>query len=76
MLYVIFLAIGLVLGIIIGVLQWLLYMKKINSGTIRVADDGEDQPYLFLELKKNPEFILDHKYVVFKVNPDKITPRK
>lgn len=74
--FIICLIVGFVLGMTTEVILWSIYMQLIRVGTLRVADDGVDDPYLFLELKNNPEFILKRKYVVFNVNPDKITPRK
>ena len=68
---------GLAIGIFIGMFMFAFYMVSITYGQLRIADanDGDD-PYLYLELDKKPTDITDRKYVVFRVNPNKITPRE
>lgn len=42
--------------------------KEEPVGTLHIADDPEDGPYLFLELEKSPEELYSKKSVVFYVD--------
>lgn len=69
MLYIIYLIIGVAIGVIIMVAVNAFIISGMTYGTIRQArDDGET--YLFLELDRPPEDIKRRKRVVFKVNPN------
>lgn len=48
-----------------------------SVGSLRIdRSDSEDKPYLFLELYKNIECILNKKYVTLKINTKNFIPRK
>lgn len=66
-LYFMFLAAGIVMGIIIG----LLFLSSSKSGTLRVYDsDIDSEAYLFLELDKPVHKSISKKYVIFKVKKE------
>lgn len=71
-LHIIYLIGGFLLGIVPGMFLFALCVVKTSFGTLKTAyDDG--QPYLFLDLDRNPEEILKHNYVVFKVQKEPIS---
>ena len=71
-LYFIFLAAGIVMGIIIG----LLFLSSSKSGILRVDEsDIDGETYLFLELDKPVRKSISKKYVVFKVNRENYISR-
>lgn len=59
----------LVLGLVIGIAIFALLLPKKTIGDLCVdQSDPDDNPYLFLELKKDMKYIYKSKYVVLKVN--------
>ena len=71
-LYFIFLAAGIAIGIIIG----LLFLSSSKSGILRVDEsDIDGETYLFLELDKPIHKSISKKYVVFKVNRENYISR-
>lgn len=60
--------IAIVIFIIVGKILLLKYYKKNNVGILNVdRSDPYDEPYLFLELDKEVEYISKHEYVTFRV---------
>ena len=56
------------IGILIGCIMTLIIFRTRSVGVLRVdSSDPDDGPYLFLELKSNPQTIVKKKYVVLKV---------
>ena len=75
MLYAICIIFGVLLGIFIGVFMMALGANKALFGTLKTAyDEDGNNPYLFLDMDKEPEEIFSHNYVIFKV--DKTQPQK
>ena len=57
------------LGFMAGIVSFLVYLIVRSVGTLRVdQSDPTEQPYLFLELDKPVESVINKKYVVFRVN--------
>ena len=57
------------LGFMAGIVSFLVYLIVRSVGTLRVdQSDPTEQPYLFLELDKQVESVINKKYVVFRVN--------
>lgn len=55
-------AISTTLGVIIGAILSNIYrFKKTASGTLKIATDDPDGPYLFLELSKEDLANITHK---------------
>ena len=51
-----------ILGVILGVILSNIYrFKKTASGTLKIATDDPDGPYLFLELSKEDLANITHK---------------
>lgn len=70
--YIFFILIGVLIGIIIGTFMFAVSMVKATSGMLKMMYDG-DESYLFLDLDKYPEEIMQKKYVVFKVEQKHIS---
>ena len=57
------------LGFVGGIVFFLIYLAARSIGTLRVdQSDPTEQPYLFLELDKPVESVINKKYVLFRVN--------
>lgn len=57
------------LGFMAGIVSFLVYLIVRSVGTLRVdQSDPTEQPYLFLELDKPVESVINKKYVLFRVN--------
>lgn len=57
------------IGVIIGMVGSLIYFSTVAIGTLRIdQSDPSEAPYLFLELDKPVESIMDKKRVLFRVN--------
>lgn len=57
------------IGIVIGVIITLICISHTSAGDLRIdQSDPTESPYLFLELDKPIEFIMNKKYVLFKTN--------
>ena len=57
------------LGFVGGMAFFLIYLAARSIGTLRVdQSDPTEQPYLFLELDKPVESVINKKYVLFRVN--------
>ena len=57
------------LGFVGGMTVVLICLATRSIGTLRVdQSDPTEQPYLFLELDKPVESVINKKYVVFRVN--------
>lgn len=64
-------------GVLIGAIATLIIFRTRSVGVLRVdSSDPEDGPYLFLELKSNPQTIIKKKYVTLKVNPNSYISQK
>ena len=58
-----------IIGLTIGVSAAFIFMKVKNIGYLRIdKSDPMDNPYLFLELRKDIGAIEQKKYVILKVN--------
>lgn len=69
------LIIGIVAGFIIAAFKFQKWADPV--GTLRVdKSDPDDNPYLFLELTKDIDFVYRNKYVTFEVNTQNYIPRK
>ena len=56
------------LGFVRGMVFFLIYLTARSIGTLRVdQSDPTEQPYLFLELDKPVESVINEKYVLFRV---------
>lgn len=56
------------LGFVGGMVFFLIYLAARSIGTLRVdQSDPTEQPYLFLELDKPVESVINKKYVLFRV---------
>ena len=56
------------LGFVGGIVFFLIYLAARSIGTLRVdQSDPTEQPYLFLELDKPVESVINEKYVLFRV---------
>ena len=65
------------LGFMAGIVSFLVYLIVRSVGTLRVdQSDPTEQPYLFLELDKPVESVINKKYVVFRVNKKNFISRK
>lgn len=63
------------MGIIVGAfVMWLI--NRRTMGTIRVDRSDPDGPYLFLELNRSIETVINSKYIRFKVDATDISSRK
>lgn len=72
---IVYLSVGLVIGVFIGIVVFKLAQRSTISGVLRVdTSDPDDQPYLFLELSERPLTIKEKKYVTFEVNPQDYIP--
>lgn len=60
---------GLLVGILIAIIVFAIYRHNITCGDIFSIenDDSESQPYLFLELHRDPRYVLRCRYVIFKM---------
>lgn len=68
---------ALIIGIVVGFISAALIFRKKTAGTLRVdKSDPDDNPYLFLELTKDIDFVYRNKYVIFEVNTQNYIPRK
>ena len=57
------------LGFVGGMTVILICLAARSIGTLRIdQSDPTEQPYLFLELDKPVESVINKKYVVFRVN--------
>ena len=57
------------LGFVGGMAFFLICLAARSIGTLRVdQSDPTEQPYLFLELDKPVESVINKKYVLFRVN--------
>ena len=57
------------LGFVVGVVFFLICLTARPIGTLRVdQSDPTEQPYLFLELDKPVESVINKKYVLFRVS--------
>ena len=70
-----------IIGVIVGVFIGWVFTRCSKSfdyvGALRVDNsDKTENPYLFLELWKNVDFVLKRKYVVLKVNPKSYLTRE
>ena len=56
------------LGFMVGIVSFLVYLIVRSVGTLRVdQSDPTEQPYLFLELDKPVETVTNKEYVLFRV---------
>lgn len=58
-----------IIGAIVGSLVTIVVLSTISVGNLRIDQSiREEEPYLFLELRKNLNTIINKKYVVFDVH--------
>nr|DAJ53954.1 MAG TPA: Protein of unknown function (DUF1514) [Caudoviricetes sp.] len=69
---VIWIIIGIVIGLAISIVSFLLQ----SIGALRIDHSDEDGPYLFLELKKGVRDISNRKIVVLTVRREDFLPHK
>lgn len=62
------LIIGLILGGLIGFGISKVISRGDPVGTLRIDTSDPDGPYIFLELKTDPNIIMNHKQVLLNVN--------
>ena len=56
------------LGFMVGIVSFLVHLIVRSVGTLSVdQSDTTEQPYLFLELDKPVESVINKKYVLFRV---------
>lgn len=70
----------IIAGLITGAIAMYVFCKfgarKRTSGTLRMYNDPDDGPYLFLELSELPESVMQKKIVTFDVNPRDFVSQK
>lgn len=72
--WMVFMAIGFISGIIITLI---IIRNFFSSGNLRIdLSDPEDGPYLFLELTKELNAVLNKKIVIFTVRIKNDLPHK
>lgn len=72
--WMVFMAIGFISGIII---TFIIIRNFFSSGNLRIdLSDPEDGPYLFLELTKELNAVLNKKIVIFTVRIKNDLPHK
>lgn len=59
---------GLVIGFIFGIIMCAFVDRERTFGTIKWAREEGEDPYLFLDMDKKPELMVDHKYVLFRTD--------
>ena len=64
--YIIYLIAGIAIGLSVGIFISAAALVRMNAGMLKTMYD-DDEPYLFLDLDKYPEEIVEHKFVVFRV---------
>jgi hypothetical protein len=67
--------ISLMVGLFGGIVLTKIFSKPKTMGTLRMYQDEDDGPYLFLELATDPHDVISKKEVTFKVNPDDYVSR-
>lgn len=73
MIYIIFAIVGFLIGFMVSLAITTFYVRDHTYGTLKQATDGEET-YLFLDLDKPPEKIMQEEWVFFKVDNKKIGP--
>lgn len=75
---VIALAVGVLVGIFIGMVWRGVYLKTNTIGDLRVDHSDPDSPYLFLELNNNQSVrtIEQQNYVMLKVKVENLISQK
>ena len=59
----------ILLGFVVGIVSFLIHLIVRSVGTLRVdQSDPTEQLYLFLELDKPVETVINKKYVIFRVS--------
>lgn len=58
---------GFTIGYLVAKTQSRRYMQIV--GTLKKEESDPDGPYLFLELKRDIDYITQNKYVTFEVDP-------
>lgn len=61
--------IGVVSGIIVGLIPYILDKRKTSVGTLKIDTSDNDGPYLFLELHKDVSEIYNQKKITLDVDP-------
>lgn len=71
---ILFLTIGYIMGILVTFVFVHIGMK---AGVLRIDhSDPLDEPYMFLEISKNVDFITNRRYVLLEVRREDFIPRK
>lgn len=61
--------VAFIAGLIFGGVIVYVHLRHKSSGALRMHNDPDDGPYLFLELAEQPESVMKKKFVTFSVNP-------
>ena len=65
--YIIYLLAGVFIGVIITVLVFAMYHRSIIFGYLKMQDNDDGDPYLFMDLDKHPNELVNKKWVMFHV---------
>lgn len=68
MLHFMYIIIGILIGLPIGMFVFGSTMARLIFGTIKWVKDDNGNPYLFLDMDRRPELMADHKYVLFRTD--------
>ena len=71
---ILYFVIGFGSGILLTLLILLVWFRRASFGYLHSVEDEEDGAYLFLELNKKPEQLINQRHVVLKVK--KAPPRE
>jgi len=64
-------------GVLVGGIIIMVKLILNTDGTLRLDDsDPNEPPYIFLELRNNPENLYKKKYATLKVSIKNFIPRK
>lgn len=64
------------IGCIVGILLNVLIFFVVSTGVLRVDHSDPDGPFLFLELKKDVNYVASKKYIVLKVKSENFISHK
>ena len=63
---------------VIGIIAVKAALRFLSSGALHIVGSNlqPEDPVLFLELARTPDFLANKKYVILKINVINFTPRK
>lgn len=67
-----YLVLGLAVGIFIGIFMFGLGITRLIGGTLKSAENDDGDPYLFLDLDRHPDDIMNGNYAIFRVDHSRI----